>query len=83
MEPTEYFKRRLKEPDREGITAELCEEVVREAEYTEVQEDGRVRFWGYVPERRLWLRVVTLHDRERLFNAFWDENFTRKRRRGS
>ena len=33
MEQTEYFKQRLEEPDRQGITVELCEEVVRKAEY--------------------------------------------------
>lgn len=81
MEQTEYFRRRLREPDREGITAELCERVVREAGYTELQEDGRMRFWGFVSERGLWVRVITLPDGESLFNAFWDENFSRKRRR--
>jgi hypothetical protein len=46
VEQTEYFRRRLEELDRKGISFELCEKVVREAEYIEVQEDGRVRFWG-------------------------------------
>ncbi len=83
MRTTAYFLEALGRPDRGGITVQLCEEVVERAEYTEVQEDERVRFWGYVPARDLYVRVVTLSDRETLFNAFWDENFTRKKRRGS
>ncbi len=77
-----YFERRvLEHPERPGITVELCERVVKEAEHTEEQLDGRLRFWGYVPERRLYLRVVTSGDREVLLNAFFDGNFTRKQRR--
>ena len=64
-----------------SITVEMCERVVKEAEHTEEQPDGRLRFWGYVPERRLYLRVVTSGDREVLLNAFFDGNFTRKQRR--
>ncbi len=73
----------LERPDRGGITPQLCEEIVERAEYTEVQENGRVRFWGYVPARSLYVRVIALSDRETLFNAFWDESFTRRRRRES
>lgn len=80
MRTTAYFLEALERPDRRDITTQLCEVVVGRAEYTEVQENGRVRFWGYVPARSLYVQVVTLSDRETLFNAFWDENFTRKRR---
>ncbi|MGH9777530.1 MAG: hypothetical protein ACRD5I_03890 [Candidatus Acidiferrales bacterium] len=41
-----------------------------------VQEDGRIRFWGAVPElgERV-LRVVTLEDGETVHNAFPDRDF--------
>jgi hypothetical protein len=42
----------------------------------EVQRDGRVRYWGAVPELEgRVLRVVTLEDGETVHNAFPDRNF--------
>jgi len=71
VKTTGYFERKvLENPDRRGITVELCEGVVSEAEHVEEQPDDRFRFWGYVPERRLYLRVITSGDREVLINAF-------------
>ena len=82
MRATSYFERKvLENPDRRSITVELCERVVGEAEHVEKQADGRLRFWGYVPERQLYLRVITSGDREVLINAFFDSNFTREQRR--
>ena len=45
---------------------------MREPEATEVQPDGRVRYWRFVPELDKYLRVVTLEDGETLHNAFPD-----------
>lgn len=82
VKTTRYFEWRvLQNPERPGITAELCERVIDEAEHVEEQPDGRLRFWGFVLERGLYLRVVTSGDREILLNAFFDGNFTRKQRR--
>jgi hypothetical protein len=81
MKATNYFWNRLQRPDRSGITPKLCEEIVKRAEHVERQPDGRWRFWGYVSERGLYLRVVTLYDEETMHNPMWDENFTRRRRR--
>jgi hypothetical protein len=71
MKQTEYFKRRVLQ-DRPYIRLEWCEGAVREPEATEVQADGRVRYWRFVPELDKYLRVVTLEDRETLHNAFPD-----------
>ena len=38
----------------------------------EVQEDGRIRYWGPVPEVRNWLRVVVADGQ--LFNSFLDSS---------
>ena len=47
----------------------------------EVQEDGRIRFWGEVlvagETIPRVLRVVTLEDSETIHNAFLDRNFRR------
>jgi hypothetical protein len=42
---------------------------------TERQADGRVRYWGWVPRLRRWLRVVTLEDGSTVHNAFLDRRF--------
>lgn len=41
----------------------------------EVQEDDRVRYWGFVSELKKYLRVVTLGDGETVHNVFPDRNF--------
>ncbi len=82
METTSHFRIDvLENPKRSGITVELCEEIVRRAEYTEQQDDGLWRVWGYVPEMDRWVRVVTSADREKLITAHKDRNFTRRMKR--
>jgi hypothetical protein len=66
---------------RPGIRREWCERVLRSPDFTEVQENGRVRHWGFVEEIGKYLRVVTLEDGETVHNAMPDRNFTRKQRR--
>lgn len=75
MEQTTYFKRRVLR-ERPFICLEWCEQAVREPEATEIQPDGRIRYWRFVPERGKHLRVVPLPDGETLHNAFPDRSFT-------
>lgn len=82
MRITNHFKIDvLENPKRAGITVELCEEIVRRAEYTEQQDDGLCKVWGYVPEMGSWVRVVTSADRGTIITAHKDRNFTRKLKR--
>ncbi len=82
MEVTSYFRRRvLENPDRVGITQEMCERVVESPEHSEQQPNGRFAYWGRPEGRELYLRVIVTEDRTALHNAFFDEAFTRKRRR--
>jgi len=71
MKQTEYFKHRVLQ-ERPYIRLAWCERAVREPEATEVQADGRVRYWRFVPELNKHIRVVTLEDGETLHNAFPD-----------
>jgi len=54
---------------------------VTSSEYTEVQENGRIRYWGFVEEIDKYSRVLTVEDGETVHCAMPDRNFTRKRRR--
>jgi hypothetical protein len=52
---------------------------VRHIAHQEEQDDGRIRVWGWVADRSLYLRVVFSADGETIITAHFDENFTRKR----
>jgi hypothetical protein len=41
----------------------------------QVQADGRIRLWGYIPEVQRYLRVVTLRDGQTVHNAFLDRAY--------
>lgn len=42
----------------------------------EIQDDGRIRLWGAVPEfGDRYIRVILLPDRITVHNAFIDRNF--------
>jgi hypothetical protein len=51
------------------------EETARNADYTEVQEDGRIRKWKNIKEEPKNLRVILLPDGETIHNAFFDRGF--------
>ncbi len=58
-----------------GIDSEWIERVLTNPHRVEIEPNGRVRYWGFIPEwgeEGRWLRVVV--DNGRLFNAFPDRN---------
>ncbi len=81
VKTTRYFEEDILGAKRSFLRREWCERVLNSPEFTEAQEDGRVRYWGFVEEIDKYLRVVTLEDGETVHNAMPDRNFTRKRRR--
>ncbi len=78
MKAVPYFYRAIR---KHGVTEEEVRTALRNEVDREMQEDGRIRLWGWIEERGLYLRVILLADEETLFNAFPDSNFTRKRGR--
>lgn len=60
---------------RPYLTLEMCRKVIENPHTTNVQEDGRTQYWGYVAEYDKWLRVIVMEDGETLFNAFFDRGF--------
>lgn len=80
-----YSDYRSELPDRERITLPMCERAVAEAVASEVQEDGRAVYWGYVVHEERYLRVVVESDGEEIVTAYFDRGFKRRierRRRG-
>ncbi len=69
---TAYFREQVLRK-RPYLKIEWCVAVLHDHYRSEVQADGRVRFWGYIPELEgKALRVVTLEDKTTLHNAFPD-----------
>ena len=76
---TQYFLYTRQRPDRAGIKLEWIEAVDRQAVRIQVQQDGRVRKWGYVEEVGKYLRIIVLEDGETIHNAFFDRDFEEPR----
>ena len=74
MKVTRYFLEQVLRK-RPYIRPEWCERVIQQPLKKEVQPDGRIRYWGYIPELGRYLRVVALADGETVRNAFPDRNF--------
>ena len=82
METTEYFDNVVprKHPD---IQLEWIARILNHPVKQETQADGRIVYWGNVPEKEgRALRVITLEDGKTVHNAFFDRNFYRRQRRG-
>jgi hypothetical protein len=54
---------------------EWIEEAVKNADYTEVQSDGRIGKWRKIQGQGKYLRVILLSDGETIHNAFLDRSF--------
>ncbi|MBI5561756.1 MAG: hypothetical protein HY894_02720 [Deltaproteobacteria bacterium] len=61
---------------RPYLTVEMCRRIIQTPYRKEAQPDGRIRFWGKVPEiGGRWLRVATFEDGTTVHNAFADRGF--------
>jgi hypothetical protein len=78
LKTTRYFDEQVLRK-RPYIQRAWCEQVMAAPLQREVQDDGRIRFWGLIAApgeaRPRFLRVVTLEDGETVHNAFFDRNF--------
>jgi len=78
LKTTAYFREQVLRK-RPYIKPEWCTYIVEHPIEREVQEDGRIRFWGFVPEYgEKAIRVVTLEDGETIHNAFPDTGYARR-----
>lgn len=75
MKTTRYFEEQVLRK-RTYIRREWCERILASPLRREVQPDGRIRYWGAVPELAgRVLRVITLEDGETIHNAFPDRDY--------
>ena len=76
MKTTRYFREQVL-TKRTFLKEEWILEILKNPLKKEIQDDNRIRFWGFVNEIEKHLRVVTLSDGETVHNAFPDRNFER------
>jgi hypothetical protein len=74
MKTTRYFEEQILKK-RTYLTLKMCIKIIENPIKEEIQEDGRKRFCGLVPELNKIIRVVVLKDGETLHNAFMDRSF--------
>lgn len=71
---TDYFRNDVM-AKRPYLHLDWCLAALTNPVKREVQEDGRIRHWYFVPELGKHIRVVTLADGVTLHNAFPDRRF--------
>lgn len=74
MKTTYYFQTSVMKR-RPYLKVDWIEYVLRNPIQTEIQANGRIRFWAYIAELEKYLRVVTESDGETVHNAFPDRGF--------
>ena len=79
MKAPRYFEEQVLRK-RPYIRREWCEVALQQSARREVQPDGRIRYWVFIPELDKYLRVVTLADGETVHNAFPDREFKGEQR---
>lgn len=73
---TQYFAMVvMARPDRRMIDPIMIKSVLNAPLRKEREANGRIRQWGWIPELRHWLRVITLADGETVHNAMLDRDF--------
>jgi hypothetical protein len=80
IKTTPYFENNVR-ARRSFLKDEWIMYVIENFEFTEVQDDGRIRKWGYIEELGKYLRVVTLEDGETVLNVFPDRTFKADKKR--
>lgn len=75
MKTSQYFTYTRKRPDRAQIKEEWIIKTIQKPTRVEVQNDGRIRKWAWIPEIEKYLRVILLEDGETVHNAFFDRRF--------
>jgi hypothetical protein len=74
VKTTRYFEEQVLRK-RPYIKREWCERALQAPVRRDVQVDGRVRYWVFIPEIDRYLRVVTLEDSMTVHNALFDRGF--------
>ncbi len=62
-------------PKRPYLTRDVLQSILDNPLQTEIQNDGRIKVWGYSSKYNKYIRIVLLSDRETILTAFFDRDF--------
>ena len=62
-------------PKRPYLSIELLSEIIQNPIRKEIQEDRKIKIWGYSSEFCKIVRIILLEDEETVHTAFFDRNF--------
>ena len=68
MDETPYYAEAVRK--HPGVRDERVSRVLENPHHVEVQSNGRLRYYGYIPEVDKWLRVIV--EDGKLLNRFYD-----------
>lgn len=74
MKTTNYFDTSVM-TRRPYLRQEWLEYVLKHPVHSEIQANGRIRYWAFIAELGKYLRVVTEPDGQTVHNAFPDRGF--------
>ena len=77
---TRYFANEvLSKPGRANIDVLDILRIIRDPVHRQVQDDGRIRLWGWSYDLNAYVRVILLADGETVHNCFQDDDFVPRR----
>jgi len=74
MKFTNHFINDVK-PKRPYLDDELLSDIIENPIKKEIQEDNKIKLWGYSSKHNKYVRVILLEDGETIHTAFFDRNF--------
>jgi len=74
MKTTGYFQNSVM-ARRPYLKQEWLEYVINHPVRTQIQDNGRIRYWAFIKEIGKYLRVITEPDKQTIHNAFPDRRF--------
>ena len=74
MKFSEHFTKDV-HPKRPYLTIDLLEKILSKPIRVELQDDKRMKLWGFSSKYNKYIRIVLLEDGETIHTAFFDRNF--------
>lgn len=60
---------------RPYLDKELLEYIIANPIKREIQDDNKIKLWGYSSKHNKYVRIIMLEDGETIHTAFFDRNF--------
>jgi len=62
-------------PKRPYLDTDLLTDIINNPIKSEIQDDKKIKLWGYSSKFKKYVRIILLEDGETVHTAFFDRNF--------